>query len=162
MTKYLFFVLLFVIFILLIIILFPLIANFGKTKPAPIPPPILTAPSISPTSFPTSIPTVLPSEIPLSDQIKIQSDADRDFAEKAKQIKILYPWLDKLPIQAPNYIVDFDVHQKQFIAKLYPSSTSNIPIDQQVNSFKSEITTKLQSLIPDYTKYNIKWDIIPE
>lgn len=162
MTKYLFFALLFAIFILLVIFLFPLIANLGKTKPIPSPSPILTAPSVLPTPVPTSISTASPSGIPLTDQIKIQSEADRDFAEKTKQINILYPWLDKLPIQTPNYYVYFDVNQKQFIAKLYPSSTSTTPIDQQVNSFKSEITTKLQSLIPDYTQYNIKWDIIPE
>lgn len=162
MTKYLFFALLFGIFILLIFILSPLISNLGSPRPISTPSPILIAPSASPMSTPITTPIILPSNTPSADQIKIQSQADQDFATKTNQIKTLYPWLNKLPIQTPNYYVYFDISQKQFIAKLYPSSTSTTPIDQQVTSLRNEITSKLQSLIPDYTQYNIQWDIKPE
>lgn len=162
MTKYLFFALLIGIFILLVFILSPFISNLGRPKPASTPSLILTAPVASPTPFPTSISTIPPSNTPPSDQIRIQSQADQDFATKTNQIKTLYPWLNKLPIQTSNYYVYFDVSLKQFIAKLYPSSASTTPVDQQVDLFKNDITTKLQNLIPDYTKYNITWDIKPE
>lgn len=160
MTKYLFFALIFAIFVLLVFIFLPLISNFGKPKPMSTPPPVLTAPSASPTFIPGS--SALPSGIPSADQIQLQAKADQDFAEKIKQRDALYPWLDKLPIQTSNYFAYFDVDQKQFIATLFPSSASTISIDEQVNGFKSEITTKLQNLIPDYTQYNIQWNIKPE
>lgn len=160
MTKYLIFILVTVVVLLFgLSFLQPISPNKAKVKPTS--PPILTTPSASPTS---SLP---PSQNPRNDtippeQIKIQSEADQDFAEKTKQIDQSYPWLDKLPIQAQKYYAYFDVSEKQFIAKLYPSSSSNIPIDQQVSNLKKEIETKLQNLIPDYSKYNIRWDIKPE
>lgn len=159
MTKYLFFALLFAIFVIILLLL---VSNLGKPKPTSTPLPILTAPTSSPASISVPTPVGSPKETSTANQLQIQSQADQDFAEKTKQINTLYPWLDKLPIQTPNYYVYFDVSQKQFIAKLYPSSTSITPVDQQIDLFKNDITTKLQNLIPDYTKYNITWDIKPE
>lgn len=154
-VKYLFFILIFIIFVLLFFVLLPLFSNLGKPKVSPSPLPVLTAPSGSPTTtFPGG--TAAPAS-PVT-----QAQADQDFAAKTKAINDLYPWLNKLPLQTKNYYVYFDVDQKQFIARLYPKTASTVPIDQQVSDLKTEITTRLQSIIPDYTKYPIKWDIKPE
>lgn len=158
MTKYLIiFLIIFIAFLSLILIILPRFYNQGSRKYTPSPFPILVAPSSSP-----SVIQQPEKVISTEEQIRLQSQADKDFAEKTKQTATLYPWLDKLPIQYQNYYAYFDIDEKQFIAKLYPSSSSNIPIDQQVSDLKKEVETKLQSLIPDYGKYNIRWDIKPE
>lgn len=147
MTKYLIIFLLLISLLLLIIAFSPLLTNLGKSKIVPTPLPII---SISP------IPSTSQGIAPIQNH---QAQADRNFAAKSKEIQDLYPWLDKLPIQTQNYFVYFDVNEKQFIAKLYPSSSSNLTVEQQVEGFKNEVKTKLQSNIPDYSKYNIRWDI---
>lgn len=150
MTRYLIIILVIATGLALIVVLFPLFSSRGKPAPSPLP--VLTAPSASPFTSPKGT-------LSTQDQINLQAQADQDFAKRSKQIKEAYPWLDKLPIQSQKYYVYFDVNEKQFIAKLYPSSSSSTSVDQQVENMQNEIKAKLQELIPDYTKYNIRWDI---
>lgn len=156
MTRYLIIALVIAIFLLSIIVLASRFFSQGKSQASPLP--IQTAPSKPPTPPASSSPK---KDIAPPDQMKIQSEADQDFAEKTKQMNDAYPWLNKLPIQAQNYYVyfDVDVDQKQFIAKLYPNSSSATPVDQQIEAMKREIESKLKSSIPDYNNYQIKWDI---
>lgn len=157
MTKYLIFFLIFAILILLIFVFLP---SLGNHQISPSPLPVITAPSATPASSAQVIsPKTATSP---ADQINIQAQADQNFAAKTKEINTLYPWLNKLPIQSQNYFFYFDINEKQFIGRLYPQTSSSVPVNQQVNNFESEIMSKLQSLIPDYTKYNIRWDIKPE
>lgn len=159
MTKYLIIALIAAVILLSAISFLSHFFNTGK--PQTIPLPILTAPSASPASSYTPS-SNSNNDIAPAEQIEIQSKADQDFAEKTKQMNDAYPWLSRLPIQTQNYYVYFDVSEKQFIAKLYPNSSSATPIDQQVETMKNEIKSKLQNLIPDYIKYNIRWDVKPE
>lgn len=156
--KYLFFILIFIIFVLLFFILLPLISNLGKPRVAPTPLPVLTAPSGAPATTPT---TTTPKHTAAPASPATQAQADQDFAAKIKANNDLYPWLNKLPFQTKNYYVYFDVDQKQFITKLYPQSSSTTSVDQQVADLKTEIITRLQSTIPNYTQYNIQWEVKP-
>lgn len=155
MTKYLIIFLIIFIVILGILTILPKLSS--RRKPTATPLPVLVAPSSSPsvTQKPEKV-------ISTEEQIRLQSQADKDFAEKTKQTATLYPWLDKLPIQSQNYFAYFDIDQKIFIAKLYPKSSSSIPVDQQVEDLKKEVQAKLQELIPDYNNYQISWDVKPE
>lgn len=150
MTKYLIGALLLIIFLLSFIILFPRL-GLRSIKPIQSPQPVLTVPSASPTPIPSTLST--------EEQIKLQEQADRDFAEQSKKINETYLWLNKLPLQSQRYYVYFDVEEKQFIAKLYPSSVSSNSVDQQIEDMKTEIKANLKELTPDYEKYTIRWDI---
>lgn len=150
MTKYLIIALTIIILIMIIYIIFFSSKNSSvKTNPPP-------------SAEPNQNNLTFPQNMPIQDQIKLQEQADRDFTEQSKQLDNSYPWLDKLPIQSTNYFVYFNTDQKQFIGKIYPQKSSNIPIDQQGKNYQQEIITKLQNLIPDYSKYNINWVIQPE
>lgn len=106
--------------------------------------------------------TISVENVPLEDQIKNQTEADRNFAEWQKNIYKNYPWYDSFPIRTTNYFVYFDIEKKGFIAKLYPKTDSPISINEQTVGLKNEILEKLKNLNIDTTKYTIHWDIVPK
>lgn len=103
--------------------------------------------------------TVSLDNVSNEDRIKAQNQADLNYAQKTDDVYKLYPWLDDVDIRTDNYFVYFNVDEKQFVAKLYPNSKSSTSTDQQVEEMKAEITEKLKTIVPDFTKYNIRWDI---
>lgn len=96
------------------------------------------------------------------EQISLQAEADKNFGDWQKSINEKYPWRDKLPIQASNYYVYFDMDQEKFIAKLYPQKNSSKSIDNQVSEFKVEISQKISSIDSAVMKYGIIYEIKPE
>lgn len=96
------------------------------------------------------------------EQIKTQSAADQDFAQKAKQVQQSYPWYNQLPFQNTDYFVYFNLDSKEFIARLYPKQSASQSIDEQVNNFKAEITSRLTVIGVDVNQYTINWEVNPE
>lgn len=103
--------------------------------------------------------TVPLSQVSTEDQIAAQAKADKSFGEWDKNNAQNYPWYNQLPIQASTYFVYFDLDNKKFIAKLYP--TSSTPTDTEITALKNEVQTKLISLGVPLNDYFINWSIIP-
>lgn len=106
--------------------------------------------------------TVATENVSIEEQIKVQEKADRDFGEWSKNLYDNYPWYNNLPLNTNDYFVYFDPDKKQFFADLYPKTSSTIPQNNQVQRFKEEVTSKLQSFGIDLSKYPIVWEIKPE
>jgi len=96
------------------------------------------------------------------DQIKIQSQSDKEDADYWKNVNTQYPWYDSLPLQAQNYYVYFDLEKYTFVGKLYPQKASSAPVDAQVDVMKSEILQKLTQLGIDVKTAPIEWIIKEE
>lgn len=109
-----------------------------------------------------SFTTVLLEEMSTEDQIQIQAKGDSRFNEIQEKIDATYPWLGNLPLQEQNYFVYFHVDQKQMVANLYPSTASETPVPQQIETMKTEILSRLQRIGVDIVKYPPKWVSKPE
>lgn len=119
-------------------------------------------PSLSPTPTLTKTLTITPyQQLPLSEQIKLQSEADENYTKIQDSILAKYPWYNELPLQKENYIIYFDPPQEKFIARLYPQQKSAVSIETQVDIMKKEIKLKLESLRVD-NKIGIDWQVKPE
>ena len=111
----------------------------------------------------TPAPTPFPSPTSiLQESLQKQTEADINVANMQEEVFRKYPWYLKLPLQEKNYFVLFDVDKKAFKAKIYPQRSSEIPIDEQVESYKAEILEKFKTLEIDTSIYPIEWVIIPE
>lgn len=120
-----------------------------KVEPSPRPIPVTT-------SAPTSSPTTL------EDQLRLQTQADVNYAELQDKVLKEFPWYNNLPLQKDDYFVLFDLSKKAFRAKIYPQKSSSVPIDDQVKSYQQEIVEKLKALGVDTSVYPIEWSINPE
>lgn len=100
-------------------------------------------------------------QITTDDQIKAQSEADRNFTGWERSLE-KYPWYDKFPLHTENYYVYFDLDKKSFSATLFPSASSTLPIDQQVETFKREVEGKIISFGISLAQYPILWEVTPE
>lgn len=114
------------------------------------------------TSYSWSFTTVDLQHVSEEDQIQVQKQADKNFAQWQADIYKNYPWYDNLPLKTNNYFVYFDVSSKKFIANLYPSQSSPMGIDNQVNIFKEEILAKLKKFNIEVDKYEFSWKITPK
>jgi hypothetical protein len=129
---------------------------------------------INPSSTP--IPTITPTEEPPNnitggptiDQqtqklLDEQEKGEIEFGKQQDALQQQYPWLNSLPLQKDTlYFVYFDVNEKAFIGMLYPKTTSETSIDDQVTSMKKEIQQSLTSLGIPYQQYSLDWTITPE
>lgn len=103
--------------------------------------------------------TVPINKVSTEDQIKNQEIADRDFGEWDKNNQASYPWYNKLPLQTNTYFVYFNLDTKNFVAKIYPSSST--PTESETNAIKSEVLSKLAGLGINTANYSIEWKVIP-
>jgi hypothetical protein len=92
-----------------------------------------------------------------------QAKNDEQFAKEEEAIREAYPWFDNLPLQTDDYFVYFDAEKKSFIALLYPKTSSQTSVDDQVTDIKSRISLRLKKLLDvDLSKYPVEWQINPE
>ncbi len=141
------------IFLSALIILSSLMYILKKATTLPINPQPSPFPTITPAVF--SSPTPLPPPQSLQDQLKIQTEADKNFADRQNEVLRNYPWYNSLPIQTNKYFVYFDLKNKMLIALLYPKQSSSISINSQVEEFKAEITLRLKNLVPIFMRKNL-------
>lgn len=98
----------------------------------------------------------------LEEQMKLQAEADKNYAQAQEKVIQEFPWYNNLPLKTVNYFVYLDVSSKTIKAKLYPQKASPVPINEQVKSLQIEITSKLKKLGIDLSVQKIEWLIIPE
>lgn len=94
--------------------------------------------------------------VPIEDQVKIQSQADKNFGDWQLQVITNYPWYKQLPLQTESYFVYFDLDTKTLFAKIYsnPSDESRIII------IKNEVSSRLTALGVDLTTFPIEWKVV--
>lgn len=104
-----------------------------------------------------SFTTVAVDNVSTENQIKAQAEADYEFGQWDEQNKRNYPWYTLLPIQSPTYFVYFNLDTKSFVAKLYPTSSS----EEEINQLKTQVQTRLTNLYIPWNDFPIEWKITP-
>lgn len=94
----------------------------------------------------------LSESVQLQKAIEEQKQADQDYAQWRDDIRVDYPWLNKLPLAGDKYYVYFDIDKKMFVATLYPAAGDDI--EQIKNTVVSDLKTKKE--IPADT-FNFEW-----
>jgi len=165
MNRFLFLITLAILAALFILLLSRLFLKQPQQLPAPVPTPTIiqvqnppltgtyVSPQINSQTTPQADPTLQAEQIQ-------QAQADKAYAQRDKQIVAQYPWFFEFPILTDDYFLYFDLQQKQFIAKLYPKTSSQTPYDAQVAQFKNEVLQKLNELQIDTTNYPVSWVIV--
>ncbi len=96
---------------------------------------IVSPPTITPTSFLPASNAPLPT-LNLNQQKQVQ--ADHEWGQWQQKTQETYPWLNKLPLQTPQYYVYFDVNQQKFIADIYIASQESLLKTDIVNRLKAQ------------------------
>lgn len=102
--------------------------------------------------FSWSFTTKKSEQLTQDEQIQLQAEADRNFAQAQKEILENYPWFLKLPILTDQYFVYFDLEKKIFVAKLYIGGNKSL-----VEPLKKEVLAALESCDIDTSIYQISW-----
>lgn len=100
--------------------------------------------------------TTATDNVTQEDEIKAQKAADDNYLKDEARIENSYPWLEKLPIEAANYYVYFDIEKESFIGQLYPQRPS------QTEPMKAEILTKLKERGIPTEGYGVEWEATVE
>ncbi len=141
------------VIILLIILIILSLGIIFLTKQTYKPTPPEAVQMFSPTPKISSRPELTREEV-----LKNQSEADKNYASWQQDVVTNYPWYTKLPIERNDYYVYFNLNKKEFIARLYINSKSQIPIDQQITSFKDSVLNDLITIGVDTNSYKINWE----
>lgn len=112
------------------------------------------------TASPT--PQIPYEQLPQDEKMRLQTVSDNNNSTAQDAVLKLYPWYNNFPIKAQNYFVYFDLNQKHFIALLYPQKSSSTSIEDQVASFKKEITDRLRVIDEKTLELQIDWEVKPE
>lgn len=129
----------------------PIIEIFTVT---PAPQPIRKVP------LPTPPPTTTYDQPTEQQIIELQSRADEYYQKMQDAVLTNYPWYLKLPIRGTGYFVYFDPPSERFQAALYPNSTSDVPVDDQIKMLKDIVAKKIaDNLGQDASKYGIDWEV---
>lgn len=99
-----------------------------------------------------SFQTLSSEKLSIEDQMELQTQADKEFAEEEKKIFETFPWYSQLPILTDRYFLYFDIETKTFIGKLYLRGNQGL-----AETYKQEALKTLQSLKIDIAPYEIKW-----
>lgn len=109
-----------------------------------------------------SFTTILSDKVTIEEQQRLQTEADRDFAQWQENLFTNYPWYENLPLQTDDYFVYFDPEKKEFIGKLYPKSVRQISVQEQIDSYQNEVYLRLEKMGVDTNQYKISWVINEE
>lgn len=94
------------------------------------------------------------------DAMRRQMESDIETAESLSSFYKEFPWWESFPLRTDRYFVYFNPKRKIFIGLLYPKKSSSV--DQQINSMKKEIQTKIENMKIKIDDYGIEWKVTPE
>lgn len=115
---------------------------------------------VNPTVIPT--PTIFQTSFIPKDPLKEQTISDENFSSWVSSVRKTYPWYKNLPLQSSEYFVYFDLEKKVFIAKLYPSKSSTVSIDEQIKIIKEHVLVSLATMGINVNLYQLEWIVNPE
>ena len=124
----------FICFLILIISVRFFIKNTTQENPPGTPPLFSPNPNAP---FSTIVPSTPPS-------LKQYATAQGKYAEIRQTFLQQKPWVLDMPIKAATYYIFYDAVADQVIVKLYSSTTSSVPVQDQLSSAKQQALDALK------------------
>lgn len=90
-----------------------------------------------------------------------QGTLDDEFNNALGNFYKVYPWYTKLPPKNSDFSVIFDPQKKEFLAEIYPKTSSSLTIDEQTSQLKNTVLETLKNLGVDLSKYKASWTVSP-
>ena len=95
------------------------------------------APAPSPTISPT------PS---LSPELETEKILQENYAQERERFFQEKPWALKLPLKSSNYFISYDPEQNEFLATIYFTTASEMPIEEQLNQSKQDALNAMRNV----------------
>lgn len=86
--------------------------------------------------------------------IKKQQTVDIEYGNWQHDVRLNYPWLDKLPLLSTNYFVYFDLTEQVFVGKLYLKSPDT------ADELKITIMNRLAKDAIPYDEFGFSWIVL--